>query len=79
MPAVATQGRLLNAAKQHGGNFDKFVVGVRPKLPKLMIEHMADYDALVARCLNAPDFGEPVFDALLHRVYETVTTQQGGF
>ena len=36
--------------------FDKFSVGVGPRLPKLMIQRMADNDELVTRCLHDADF-----------------------
>ena len=47
--------------------FDKFSVGVGPRLPRLMIQRMADNDELVTRCLNDPDFGKIVFDGLAAR------------
>ena len=56
--------------------FDKFSVGVGPRLPRLMIQRMADNDELVTRCLNDPDFGKIVFDGLLRGIFEAVTAQQ---
>ena len=56
--------------------FEKFSIGIRPQLPKLMIERMADNDTLVTRCLNDPEFQQVVFDGLLRGIFEAVAAQQ---
>ncbi|MDE0162318.1 MAG: type I restriction endonuclease [Acidimicrobiaceae bacterium] len=55
--------------------FDKFSLGVRPQLQQLMIERMADNDALVTRALNDPEFQEIVFAGLLQAIFDAVTNQ----
>ena len=56
--------------------FDKFSLGVRPKLEELMIERMADNDALVTRALNDPDFQEIVFGGLLQAIFDAAIAQK---
>lgn len=56
--------------------FEKFDLAIRPELPKLMVERMADNHEIVKRCLNDPDFREIVFAALAKGIYQTVTAQQ---
>ena len=56
--------------------FEKFDLAIRPELPKLMVDRMADNHEIVKRCLNDPDFGEIVFAALAKGIYETVVSQQ---
>ena len=53
---------------------EKFSLGVRPQLIKLMLERMAGNDELVTRCLNDPDFQEIVFTGLLQEIFDAVAT-----
>ena len=55
--------------------FDKFSLGIRPQLQKLLIERMAGNDEMVTRCLNDPDFQEVVFTGLLRAIFDTITVQ----
>ena len=52
---------------------DKFNLGVRPEIGKLMIERMAGNDALVTRYLDDADFQEIVVNGLAQAIYEAVT------
>ncbi len=56
--------------------FDKFELAIRPELPKLLVDRMADNAEIVQRCLNDPDFREIVFAGLAAGIYNTVTTHQ---
>ena len=56
--------------------FEKFSLGIRPQLTRMMIKRIADNDALVKRCLNEPDFQRIVFDGLLEGIFQAITTQQ---
>ena len=56
--------------------FEKFSLGIRPQLTRMMIKRMADNDALVKRCLNEPDFRRVVFDGLLEGIFHAITTPQ---
>ena len=56
--------------------FEKFSLGIREHLIKLMMGRMADNDALVTRCLNDPDFQEVVFTGLLRAIFDKVTEQE---
>ena len=56
--------------------FEKFSLGIREHLIKLMMGRMADNDALVTRCLNDPDFQEVVFTGLLRAIFEAITDEE---
>ena len=56
--------------------FEKFSLGIREHLIKLMMGRMADNDALVTCCLNDPDFQEVVFTGLLRVIFDKVTEQE---
>jgi hypothetical protein len=58
--------------------FDKFSLGVRPQVEKLMIERMAGNDALVTRALNDVDFQEIVFGGLLQAIFDAAIAQKHG-
>ncbi len=55
--------------------FEKFSLGIRPQLQKLMIDRMAGNDVLVTRCLNDPDFQEVVFSGLLRQIFDTIEAE----
>ena len=57
-------------------DLEKFSLGIRPQLEKLMIERMAGNDALVTRCLNDSDFQEIVFNGLLRGIFDEIAAQQ---
>ena len=56
--------------------FDKFSLGIRPQLQNLLLQRMADNDALVTRTLTDPDFGEIVYAGLLRDIFERVTLEE---
>ena len=53
--------------------FDKFSLGIRDILGKLMIERMGENDKLVTRYLNDPEFQEIAFSVLACEIFEMVT------
>ena len=55
--------------------FEKFSLGIRPQLQRLMIDRMAGNDVLVTRCLNDPDFQEIVFSGLLRQIFDTIEAE----
>ena len=57
-------------------SLEKFSLGVRPQLPRLVIERMAGNDELVTRWLNDTDFGEIVFAGLVTALFDAVAAQQ---
>ena len=57
-------------------DLEKFSLGIRPQLEKLMIERMAGNDVLVTRCLNDADFQEIVFTGLLRGIFDEIAAQQ---
>ena len=57
-------------------NFEKFDLGIRDRIRKVIIDRMAENDAIAARCLNDPEFEEIVFSRLLRRIYDTIWTQE---
>ena len=59
--------------------FEKFSLGIREQLIRLMMGRMAGNDALVTRCLNDPDFQEVVFTGLLRAIFDKVTAQESLF
>ena len=52
--------------------YEKFALGVRPEIGKLMIERMAENDALVTRFLDEADFQEIVSEALAREIFAAV-------
>jgi len=69
--AVASEG-IRNTALAN--TFEKFSLGIRPELKKLMVDRMAGNDAIVTRCLNDRDFQEIVFSGLLQEIFKAITT-----
>ena len=55
---------------------DKFSLGIRPQIEKLMIERIADNDTLVTRYMNDPEFQELVFTGLTRAIYQAVETSE---
>ena len=55
---------------------EKFMLGVRPEIQKLMMERMAGNDALVTRYLDDDDFQEIVATGLAEAIYVAVTKEQ---
>ena len=51
---------------------EKFSLGIRPQIGKLMIQRMGDNDALVTRYMNDPEFQEIAFEGLARRIFEAV-------
>ena len=56
--------------------FDKFDLGTRPQIRKVIIDRMAENDAIATRCLTDPAFEEIVFSRLLRSIYDTIRTQE---
>ena len=52
--------------------FDKFSLGIRERLGKLMIERMGENDALVTRYLSDPEFQEVAFAVLAREIFQAV-------
>lgn len=50
--------------------FDKFSLGIRPRIKKLMLARIAENGELVTRYLNEPEFEEIAFDALAREIFE---------
>ena len=57
--------------------YEKFALGVRPEIGKLMIERMAENDALVTRFLDEADFQEIVSEALAREIFAAVAEPAG--
>jgi len=57
-------------------NFEKFDLGIRDEIRRVIIDRMAENDAIATRCLKDPEFEEIVFSRLLRRIYETIWTQE---
>ena len=57
-------------------NFEKFDLGTRDQTRNVIIDRMAENDAIAARCLNDPEFEEIVFSRLLRSIYDTIRTQE---
>ena len=55
---------------------EKFILGIRPEIGKLMMERMAGNDGLVTRYLDDTDFQEIVANGLAHAIYKTVAQAQ---
>ena len=51
---------------------DKFRLGIREQVGKLMIERMGENDTLVTRYMNDPEFQEIAFDVLAREIFEAV-------
>ena len=56
--------------------FEKFALGLRPQLEKLMIGRMADNDAIVTRYLDDSDFRELATEVLAREIFAAV--EDGG-
>jgi type I restriction enzyme R subunit len=67
--AIASDGIRKTAL---ANTFEKFSLGIRPELQRLMVDRMAGNDALVTRCLNDPDFQEIVFAGLLRDIFDAI-------
>ncbi len=67
--AVASEGIRKTAL---ANTFEKFCIGIRPELQRLMLERMAGNDAIVTRCLNDPEFQEIVFPGLLRNIFNDI-------
>ena len=52
--------------------YDKFALGFRPQLEKLMIGRMADNDAIVTRYLDDPDFRELATEVMAREIFAAV-------
>ena len=52
---------------------DKFSLGIRDMISKLMIERMGENDVLVSRYMNDPEFQEITFAALARAIFEEVS------
>ncbi len=52
--------------------YDKFALGIRGLIQQLMLERMADNDAIVTRYMSNRDFEETAFPVLAREIFETV-------
>ena len=52
--------------------YDKFALGFRPQLGKLMVERMGENDAIVTRYLDDAEFQQTASEVLARDVYEAV-------
>ena len=57
--------------------YDKFALGFRPQLGKLMIERMGENDAIVTRFLDDAEFQQTASEVLAREVYEAVGEPAG--
>ena len=57
--------------------YDKFALGFRPQLGKLMVERMGENDAIVTRYLDDADFQQIAAEVLAREVYEAVGEPAG--
>ena len=57
--------------------FEKFALGLRPQLEKLMIGRMADNDAIVTRYLDDPDFRELATEVMAREIFAALETDEG--
>ena len=55
---------------------EKFTLGIRPEIQKIMVERMAGNDDLVTRYLDDADFQEIVATGLAEAIYAAVTQEQ---
>ena len=51
---------------------DKFSLGIRPEIEKLMMERMGENDALVTRYVSDKDFQNIAFEVLAREIFEAV-------
>ena len=58
--------------------YDKFALGFRPQLGKLMIERMNENDAIVTRFLDDAEFQQTASEVLAREVYRAVGDPAGG-
>jgi len=52
--------------------FDKFQLGLRQLVEKLMVQRMADNDKIVTRYMDDKEFGSAAFDVLSKAIYESI-------
>ena len=57
--------------------YDKFALGFRPQLGKIMVERMGENDAIVTRFLDDADFQQTASEVLAREVYEAVGGPRG--
>ena len=57
--------------------YDKFALGFRPQLGKLMVERMGENDAIVTRYLDDAEFQQTASEVLAREVYEAVGEPAG--
>ncbi len=57
--------------------YEKFALGFRPRLGRLMVERMGENDAIVTRYLDDAEFQQLASEALAHGVYEAVGAPEG--
>ena len=57
--------------------YDKFALGFRPQLGKLMVERMGENDTIVTRFLDDADFQQTASEVLAREVYEAVAEPAG--
>ena len=57
--------------------YDKFALGFRPQLGKLMVERMGENDAIVTRYLDDADFQQTASEVLAREVYKAVGEPAG--
>ncbi len=53
--------------------YDKFALGIRALIQQLMLERMADNDAIVTRYMSDKAFEETAFPVLAREIFDTVT------
>ncbi len=58
--------------------YDKFALGFRPQLGKLMVERMGENDAIVTRYLDDADFQEIASEVLAREIFAAVAEPAGG-
>ena len=52
--------------------YDKFALGFRPQLGKLMVERMGENDAIVTRFLDDAEFQEIASEVLAREIFAAV-------
>ena len=57
-------------------NLDKFSLGIRAQIEKLMLERMGENDAIVTRYLSDKDFQSIAFEVLAREIFAEVTATQ---
>ncbi|MBX3417875.1 MAG: type I restriction endonuclease subunit R [Pirellulaceae bacterium] len=58
--------------------FDKFQLGLKELLEKLIVQRMADNDAIVTRYMDDAEFGNVAFEALSRAIYDAIQPEPGG-